>query len=270
MIYQDNQRGCEYFKSATLTVTSARCVITDETWKRENINSAYSRLYYVKSGGGRLTTVHEDILMKPGHIYLIPAELPFSHYPVTPMDKLFFHFHINMPNGFDLLGNVGKIKYLNVGDETIDEMYRLFLSSDFSDAFLLKAHLLHDICRLTENELPHEESFQTYSKEVAAAVKIILSAPSLKTTVKSLAASLYVSESYLAKAFKKEVGLTVGDYIDKIVMKEAMLLLSEEDEPIASLSDRLGFCDRFYFSRRFQSLFGETPAAYRKRMRIDH
>ncbi len=270
MIYQDNARGCEYFKNAALCVTSARCVITDDTWRRENINSSYSRLYYVKSGGGRLKCNGQDILMKPGCIYLIPPELSFSHYPAAPMDKLFFHFHINRPDGFDLLSSVGRIKYMEVGANVIEERYRLFLSPDFSDAFLLKAHLLSDICRLTEGELPHEERHHPHSKDVAAAIEIILSSPSVKITVKSLSDMLYVSESYLAKTFKREMGMTVGDYIDKLVMKEAKLLLSEEDEPIAAISERFGFCDRFYFSRRFQALFGETPAAYRKRMRIDH
>ncbi len=268
MIYQDNQTGCEYFRAVDLAVIDARCVITDETWKREGVRSSYSRLYYVKRGGGRLVCGEEEIIMQPGRMYLIPTETDFSHYPAEQMDKLFFHFRIPEPNGFDLLRGVGRIKHKGCGEEHIKELYRLFGSLKFSDAFALKGLVMRDIQTLVENEPIGDGRFSDYSEEVRAAIERILASPGIWWSVAALARELYVSESFLAKRFKKEVGLTVGDYIDRLVMQEAKLLLSETDESIASIAVRFGFCDRFYFSRRFKLLSGETPYAYRVRMQL--
>ena len=33
---------------------------------------------------------------------------------------------------------------------------------------------------------------------------------------------------------------------------------------ISRISERYGFCDQFYFSRRFKEKFGVTPQKYRK------
>ena len=37
--------------------------------------------------------------------------------------------------------------------------------------------------------------------------------------------------------------------------------------PVSEVSERLGFCDQFYFSRYFKKRCGESPLKYRKRMK---
>ena len=49
------------------------------------------------------------------------------------------------------------------------------------------------------------------------------------------------------------------------VFIQAKKLLANEQLSIAEISTRLGFCDQFYFSRRFKQKFGETPSSFRKR-----
>ncbi len=268
MVYQDNPIVCDHIQHLQLNIITARCVITDNSWQRQCVNSPYSRLYYVKSGSGRLTYGDTTIIMEAGKVYLIPAELEFSHAPIMPMEKLFFHLQIPTPDGFDMLSKAGKIKILPRDADYIEAMYRLFLSQSFTDAFLLKSNLMYDIQTLLGNDLSKERNVTSYSNDIAEALRLILSAPSIKLNIAELAKRLFVSESYLNKHFKKEVGMTISRYIDQLVMKDAKTLLSETDQPIAVISEQLGFCDRFYFSKRFQRLFGETPCEYRKRMKF--
>ena len=45
---------------------------------------------------------------------------------------------------------------------------------------------------------------------------------------------------------------------------EAEQLLLKSDLTVLQISERFGFCDQFYFSRRFKMKYGETPQKYRK------
>lgn len=62
--------------------------------------------------------------------------------------------------------------------------------------------------------------------------------------------------------------MTVGEYIDQMVFYDAQIMLIESDKTIEEISQYYGFCDRFYFSKRFKQLFTNTPAEYRKRLKF--
>ena len=64
--------------------------------------------------------------------------------------------------------------------------------------------------------------------------------------------------------FKKEIGVSVGRYIDDRLMYVAELELRRGEKSINEISDMLGFCDQFYFSRRFSQTYGIPPIKYRK------
>jgi AraC-like DNA-binding protein len=56
----------------------------------------------------------------------------------------------------------------------------------------------------------------------------------------------------------------VGKYINDLLMFEAGRLLAADGRTIGEISAALGFCDQFYFSRRFAGHFLMTPREYRK------
>lgn len=82
-------------------------------------------------------------------------------------------------------------------------------------------------------------------------------------TMKVLAKEAGYSEYYLASKFRKEMGVSVGDYIKTRRIEQAKLLLRSTRENIQEISDSLGFCNPSYFSTVFRSVAGCTPAAYR-------
>ena len=103
-----------------------------------------------------------------------------------------------------------------------------------------------------------------YSAPIQGAIDLINDHPSIQLSVKTISEKLFIAPTTLAKHFHEEVGINIGQYIDHIVFAQAKKLLIQTDIPIQTISDRLGFCDRFYFSRRFKEKFGMTPYKYRK------
>ena len=70
--------------------------------------------------------------------------------------------------------------------------------------------------------------------------------------------------------FNKEVGVSMGRYIDDQLMSEAQRLLDQTYESVAGISQILGFSDPYYFSRRFKQLCGITPLRYRRLRRLHY
>ena len=75
----------------------------------------------------------------------------------------------------------------------------------------------------------------------------------------------FLSYSYMAAVFRREMGCTPGRYHDGLRMKEACRLLRSTAMAVGEVAGAVGFSDVLYFSRRFRELTGETPTAYRRR-----
>jgi len=82
---------------------------------------------------------------------------------------------------------------------------------------------------------------------------------SFKTT--ELAKHFFMSESAVRRRFKKEVGMSITEYVNKrkIIISKIFLLA---DIPISEISKRLGFFDSSHFYRIFKNIEGITPEQF--------
>ena len=99
---------------------------------------------------------------------------------------------------------------------------------------------------------------------VSKAIDYIKQNLSAQLTTEEIAANAFVSKSTLTKAFKKELNMSVQEYLYDIIMFEAGQLLTHNSFSIAEISDKFCFSDQFYFSRRFRQKYGVSPREYRK------
>jgi AraC family transcriptional regulator len=79
-----------------------------------------------------------------------------------------------------------------------------------------------------------------------------------------LAAEVGVHPGYLAMAFRRHFGCTVGEYVRRQRVALACQELSATDRPLAEIAPQSGFADQSHLTRTFKRLVGVTPAAYRK------
>ena len=83
-------------------------------------------------------------------------------------------------------------------------------------------------------------------------------------SVNEIANLFYVSPTYLSRTFKKETGISVIEYINKLRIKYSTLLLIDTCLPIQDIGRIIGINDINYFSRVFKKYMNETPTQYRK------
>jgi YesN/AraC family two-component response regulator len=77
--------------------------------------------------------------------------------------------------------------------------------------------------------------------------------------------------AYISVLFKKEMGISVVDYIVQKRIEEAKQMLADTELPITHIADTLAFTSPSYFSQVFRARTGETPRQYRGRyFRMHH
>lgn len=79
----------------------------------------------------------------------------------------------------------------------------------------------------------------------------------------TIAKEININENYLQRIFKKQMKVTIVEYLLVIRMKKAKMLLETSDLPIIEISDYIGINSRQYFSKLFKKYYGLSPKEYR-------
>ncbi|MFF2909029.1 response regulator [Paenibacillus sp. NPDC057934] len=82
-------------------------------------------------------------------------------------------------------------------------------------------------------------------------------------TVKQLAEQFNLNASYLSVLFKKEMGITISDYVQETRIKLARELLQDPSVKIYEVAEQVGIQTSAYFTYLFKKIVGCTPQEYR-------
>ena len=83
-------------------------------------------------------------------------------------------------------------------------------------------------------------------------------------SLEDIAASTYLSKTYLSSLFKKETGYSISEYINIVRIERSKSLLMEENMSIIEIANLCGFEDQSYFTKVFKHIVGITPKKYRE------
>lgn len=82
-----------------------------------------------------------------------------------------------------------------------------------------------------------------------------------------LAEAIGVHPVTLARAFRRTVGCSLGEYVRRLRIERAARQLSETDLAIAAIALAAGFSDQSHFSNTFKRQTGMSPATFRRAAR---
>ena len=103
-----------------------------------------------------------------------------------------------------------------------------------------------------------------YSSKIEAALHYITIHLHEKITLENAADAVGLSPCHLSRIFKKEVGMSMVEYVQKERVEAAKHMLVNSDETLASISQYLYFSTQSYFIRIFRKYTGMTPGQYRR------
>lgn len=101
------------------------------------------------------------------------------------------------------------------------------------------------------------------SKAVVLCMDYVYNHINSRITINDLAEYTDLSPSYLSRLFKKELGVSISDYIIEKKIEKAQNLLKYSDYSLIEIANYLAFSSQSHFIQTFKKAVGLTPKKYR-------
>ncbi|SFB62060.1 two-component system, response regulator YesN [Cohnella sp. OV330] len=105
---------------------------------------------------------------------------------------------------------------------------------------------------------------QQAQSAIPAVVRYIEQHYNKELTLQDIASRFYLSREYISRRFKQETGENLIDFLGRIRIDKAKLLLENPHFKISQVAEMVGYQDEKYFSKVFKKLTGLSPNQYRK------
>ena len=238
--------------------------IVGRKWAGSCINPAFSRLYYILFGSAVLVG-HDGIrtVLSKGEWVLLPSGYSFDFSCEDQLNHIYFHLTLCDVDEIDRLSSFSMPVTLSDLPDESEDFASLIRSESLSDGLLLRHRVEKIILAfLASYHIGIEEN--KLSPCVLRAIRYIKQQLSVSLTLDDIAAHAFVSKSTLTKHFRKELAVSVCAYVMNAALFESAQQLLKTDLSVLEISEKYGFSDPFYFSRRFKEKFGISPLRYRK------
>jgi len=94
-------------------------------------------------------------------------------------------------------------------------------------------------------------------------IEQILSGGDLFRTTSELAAEAGLSRAHYSRCFSRITSISPNRFLLEQRVRRACNLLRQRDWTIATVAEKVGYSDVYFFSRQFKRLVGQTPSQYR-------
>lgn len=142
-----------------------------------------------------------------------------------------------------------------------------------SDTYIQRVELCRDMKELQGLEkqmvLGYTEAVNNtrtdrYSLQIGNAISYINTHLCDPITVPEIAENVFLSANYLSGLFKKEIGMTIREYITRRRIEESSYFVRNGKEQFADIAAFYQFCSQSHFVKCFREVMGVTPGEYRK------
>lgn len=147
---------------------------------------------------------------------------------------------------------------IHIDDVSREFAIRVESINSLKDADNLHALMIRKYCMLVRNY-----SLAGYSPLIQRVINHIEMNLSEPLSLRQLSDLFSINSSYLSTLFKKEMGMTITDYINNQKIRFAITLLNKTDAQIQNIASQVGIHDVNYFIKVFKKINGMTPKEYR-------
>ncbi|MEI6864734.1 AraC family transcriptional regulator [Flavicella sp.] len=260
-----------------------------DMWDCHDMVFPFWRIYWNKNLGGELRHHKGIYKMSPDYIYIIAPFTSFSsqfskkHVYNTGIhvsgkhltddineadfeEKSLFHFfvHFNLGVPFDhVYPGVFKIKLTDYLKDRLHYLTKKLKieNKNFKMTFNLKLQsFIKEAISNIGAELWKTINIDERVLNVLRYIEINIHS---KLSNSNLAEIVNMAPNSFARLFRKEMNITLHNFIQKRKIARACELFEHSEKTIEDVTFDLSFSDRYHFSRVFKSITGITPAVYR-------
>lgn len=136
---------------------------------------------------------------------------------------------------------------------------KIELLTSSETAIRLHKEMVHKYCLLVKNH-----SLKSYSPLIKKVITNIDTDLTADLSLNAQSQLLNVNASYLSTLFKKEMGMTLTEYVNRNRIAHAITLLNSTNMQIQMIAQYCGIPDVNYFTKTFKKYMDKTPLEYRK------
>jgi len=216
-------------------------------------NDGDSEAWYQECGGG------ERVVMKPHHVYLIPASRKIFAVRTPEVRTLTVHFELRLLNGPDIFSE--KTPIWEWRDEFfLEKLERIVADSNpMRAAMMLKGALMEFLAPAIPEDalektrlLPRYEPLFRYAEmHCSAALRVA-----------DLADFFHLRADQFSRQFHKDLGMTPKAYLDGILLRRIRSELPFPHPGLKYAADKFGFPNEYALSRFFKRATGFAPREY--------
>ena len=271
-------------------VLNVGLAVHNADWNWKNVNSPFTRLYYVTEGSAQIELPDGIYTLSPKHMYFIPA---FTiHTNICKSNFVHYYLHIyedhysdndwldhwNFPveieaTDLDLalfkrLCEINPHMTLQKSDPTTYDNNPTLMQNLIKNrqrAFCDKVESRGIVFQLLSRFFKQGQSkIEMEDNRIAKTVLYIRKHLNEAIELEKLAEISCLSKDHFIRLFKKELGTTPLQYINQKKIEKAQLLLITEELAVKEIAFQLAFDDYSYFNRLFKKTTGVTPQEYRR------
>lgn len=136
------------------------------------------------------------------------------------------------------------------------------------DRITTVATLLLFFGEVAQSIAPSQEHMGHAHPAVLEAARLLVHDLAEGWTMEGLAAAVGLSDAYLSRLFREQMGMPPMSYLHQQRMEEATNLLLHTTHAIGHIAQDVGFSDQNYFARCFKQYYGLAPTAYRRQFAV--
>jgi len=235
----------------------------DTSWQHRDIQSHYSRLYFMLEGRTRAWNAAQALDMVAGQACLLPLSLSYHVGCDAPFRKFYVHLRVPLGNGQDVFAGLDRFLSLPFDAVRFEGLVEDAIGHPLPGALALKAELYATIGRLMALAGIDDPAALSVGAEVRTIYGFLGQHAGLGLSPGTVASVAGRPLASLARDFRKQTGLTLNQAIRRAIIQRAKDALVKDERSVKEIAFSLGFSDEFYFSRYFRNQTGQSPALWR-------
>lgn len=243
----------------------------DETFVEKRKNHDSILIAITIDGKGYLTYRNKNYEIAKNAGFIIDCNEPQIYYPDKKVLWNFIWVHFKGAQSIKqvrfILENGGPKFNIDQGSIILINTYRILdlLTQKGMRCDVLVSKCIYEIMtELMLNNLPGGKENNEIPEVIKKGISIIESEYYCELRIDALAKRLFTNKYELIRKFKKYLGITPCEYIIKVRINQAKILLESTQLPVSQISGRTGFQETSYFIKMFGEHEKITPLKYRQ------
>ena len=277
-VFKTEHELVQFFNATLLEIGSNECGLHDFSLREphgERTQYHYT-FHFVLRGKGELMVAGKTFPVKENDIFVVPPSVLMNTTPDKDEPWRYFWIGFNGKGAQSIISSalfstenpLYSCKECAAEIRELVEKFQQFVPAT-NEAMRMRALglIFHVFGLITEERCKHlKEKPQLYSKEYYHRRTLELIDENYADSnfkVDTICNILMVSHSYLCRIFSELASTTINQHLIQIRMRNAQILLDQNEDCVKNVATKVGYNDYSYFSKEFKKEFGMTPSQYR-------